>query len=147
LLSHGLDPNEPTEHGQTFWTEFLDDVCTGASPKVVRSIVVLTLLQIFTLFLRYGADPAAFYYSISDGDFGLYPKGISRAKSRSLCLIISEYEDEVNGFIEVIEQEKAYHKSRGLSGIKKASHPKPLKPKPTFPEKRKMAVRPVKSRF
>jgi hypothetical protein len=141
LLSHGLDPNEPTDQGQTFWTGFLQDVCIDRRPKAVKSVVVLTLLQIFTLFLRYGADPTVLCYSIKDGDLDLYSKGISSAKRR-LSLAKSEYEDEINEFIELTEQERAYHKSRELSGSKRASH---HKPKPIFPETRKMAARSVKS--
>jgi len=143
LLSHGLDPNKPTTRGQTFWTEFLESVSTDEYAKLDRQVVVLTLLQIFTLFIRYGADPTAFDYSITD-TFKLWPKTLS-AKPLSLSLTTSAYKGEINEFIKLIEREKAYHKSRELSGSKKASHHKPLKPKPTFPEKREMALRSVKS--
>jgi hypothetical protein len=144
LLSHGLDPNKPTTRGQTFWTEFLESVSTDKSSKLDRQVVVLTLLQIFTLFLRYGVDPTVFDYSITD-TFKLWPKRLSSAKPPSLSLTTSAYKDEINEFIELTEREKAFHKSRELSGNKKASHHKPLKPKPTSPEKLEMAVRSVKS--
>jgi hypothetical protein len=104
LLSYGLDPNEPNAKGHTFWTEFLEHIYVG---KPAKPTTVLTLLQILTLFLRYGADPTVFHCSITDNDFCLWPKIICAEGARCLCVTDRfEQEDEINKFIELIEQEK-----------------------------------------
>jgi hypothetical protein len=145
LLSYGLDPNKPAVQGLTFWTEFLQNFWTDARPSVVRSMEVHTLLQIFTLFLRYGADPAALDYSITGVHLTLYHKRIfSKEKPRSLCLVISKYKDDINKFVELIEREKAYHKSREFSVGGNTSD---YKSQSTIPAKRKMGMDLVSSSF
>jgi hypothetical protein len=145
LLNHGLDPNEPTAEGKTFWMEFLEDVCKNTCTKFVKSMAGLILLPIFTLFLHYGADPTLLHYSSRDFCLEIWPKGTSWGKSWSSCFILSKNEDKTNDFVELIEREKAYHKSQELSGSRKVSYHSPLKLKPTFSKKHKMAVRLVKS--
>jgi hypothetical protein len=53
ILSHGLDLNEPKDNGHTLWTDFVDHLCLHKSADEKK---VLRLLQILTLFLRYGTE-------------------------------------------------------------------------------------------
>jgi hypothetical protein len=91
-------------------------------------------------------DPTVFEYSNTQGCFfdpTFYPEQTSTtAKPRPLYLIVSQYADEIGEFIELIEREKAYHKSRELSLSGKISN---YKSKSTIPAKRKIAIDPERS--
>jgi hypothetical protein len=138
LLSHGLDPNEPNDQGHTFWIEFLKHICAD---KLRKPMTVPVMLQILTLFLRYGADSTVVDYFIMGGVTRIY---WGSSEIGCLCLTTSEHEDEINEFIELIAQENDYHKSQGLSWSRKASS---YKSKSIIPAKRKLAVGSLKSSF
>jgi hypothetical protein len=127
LLSRGLDPNEPNVLGETFWETFLENLCTDDAPNKTTA---RTLIQVLSLFLRYGADPTFVQYSRLDF-LRLWPKTLSReertragkiriidvSNERQIikCLYLGSSENaDVHDFVELLEKEKVYYRSREL---------------------------------
>jgi hypothetical protein len=111
LLCHGLDPNKPIREKCTLWSELLEWPYRRSDDGEVE----ISLLRIIAMFLRYGADPM-----ILDcvSRTGVYVKSdkvqLERHHSTPgtylLCYMSSTLEgnDEMNEFIQLLEQEKSY---------------------------------------
>lgn len=119
LLSHGLRPNEPNGHGQTFWTAFLEHLCTEEvlpirpDPGMVR-----LLIRVFSKFLHYGADPTSFVYDNTEADeHRIRLKGTGLVDGRFLCWGVKEAEEEIDRFIKLLKHKKSYYEDRKITQI------------------------------